>query len=160
MYPCAHVVTAPITPGQVEILITTEGLCWYWYREDSGHQWPLVTVTVIQVQTRDRITTIIERFSKEKRSYWQCDDSDGEARRVGGFKCTGGLSGELRACRACRALILDLESWNNRDNVTLTAGAAPEDPADGAGEEAHGALHRRHRAQTRQARGHVLCLTK
>ena len=49
-------------------------------------------------------------------------------------------------------MILDLESWNNSDNVFL--GATPADQDDGAGAEADGEVHAGHQPQALQAREH------
>lgn len=68
MSTCVHVVKAPITPGQVEILITPEGLvilisCGHWSLE-------AVIVTTIRVQTRDRIIIIIVVVCREKERFY------------------------------------------------------------------------------------------
>ena len=55
-------------------------------------------------------------------------------------------------------MILDLESWNNSDNVFL--GATPADQDDGAGAEADGEIHAGHQPQALQARGHDQCCPK
>ena len=138
----------PITPDRWKSwLLRARVWCWYWYRAVTA-----------SLDTRGRHCDPDWRqdhynnnsSSLQRKGAILYNDSDCEARR-GGIKCTGGLSGE-------REMILDLESWNNSDNVFL--GATPADQDDGAGAEADGEIHAGHQPQALQARGHDQCCPK
>ena len=147
MSTCVHVVKAPITPGQVEILITPEGLvilisCGHWSLE-------AVIVTTIRVQTRDRIIIIIVVVCREKERFYTMTVTVRQ-----GVGALNARADDL----VSRALILDLERVGIiaiTDNVF--PGAAPEDQDDGAGAEADGALHTGHQSQALQARALCTC---
>lgn len=113
MFTCARVVTAPNNPGQVEILITP-GLVLILV--SCGHRTP-EAVTAIGVQTRDRIIIIIiVVVCREKERF--CTMTVTVRQGVGALNARADYL-------VSREMILDLESWNNSDNVFL--GAAPAD---------------------------------
>ena len=109
---CCH--RAPNNPGQVEILITP-GLVLILI--SCGH-WTPEAVTPIRLQTRDRIIIIIivVVVCREKERF--CTMTVTVRQGVGALNARADYL-------VSREMILDLESWNNSDNVFL--GAAPAD---------------------------------